>query len=287
MHVAHARAAALGDVIATLLSDVGYRVTREFYVNDAGGQIKNLALSIFSRYRELLGDKVTLPEDGYFGKDIIEIAKEVRQQYGDKIKVFDEKFFIKIGIDKQLKRIKLDLELMGVKFDIYRSEQAVRDEGKIELALNKLKNYLYTENGATYLKTTTFGDDKDRVIIKSDGQYTYFLPDIAYHIDKLTRNHQQLIDILGPDHHGYIGRMKAALKMLGFADETLEILVMQLVTLTQHGQEVKMSKRTGVGITLRDLVEEVGRDAARYFIAARSLHNPLEFDLELAQTKSS
>jgi arginyl-tRNA synthetase len=287
MHVAHARAAALGDVIATLLSHVGYQVTREFYVNDAGGQIKNLALSIFSRYRELLGDKVTLPEDGYFGKDIIEIAKEVNQQYGDKIKVFDEKFFIKIGIDKQLKRIKLDLELMGVQFDIYRSEQAVRDEGKIEFTLNKLKNYMYVENGATYLKTTAFGDDKDRVIIKSDGQYTYFLPDIAYHIDKLTRNHQQLIDILGPDHHGYIGRMKAALKMLGFADETLEILVMQLVTLTQHGQEVKMSKRTGVGITLRDLVEEVGRDAARYFIAARSLTNPLEFDLELAQTKSS
>jgi arginyl-tRNA synthetase len=287
MHVAHARAAALGDVIATLLIHVGYKVTREFYVNDAGGQIKNLALSIFARYRELVGDKVTLPEDGYFGKDIIEIAKEVRIQIGDHVKVFDEHFFKKIGIEKQLKRIKEDLELIGVTFNVYRSEQAVRDEGKIELALAKLKDYLYIENGATYLKTTTFGDDKDRVIVKSDGQFTYFLPDIAYHIDKLSRNHQQLIDILGPDHHGYIGRMKAALKMLGYRDETLEILVMQLVTLTQQGQEVKMSKRTGVGITLRDLVEEVGRDAARYFIAARSLHNPLEFDLELAKTKSS
>jgi arginyl-tRNA synthetase len=287
MHVAHARAAALGDVIATLLQHVGYRVTKEFYVNDAGAQIRNLALSIFARYRELIGDKVTLPEDGYFGKDIIEIAKDVRLQYGDSILTFDEAFFKKIGIDKQLQRIREDLDRLGVVFDVYRSEQAIRDEGQIEVTLEKLKPYLYVDQGATYLKTTAFGDDKDRVIIKSDGQYTYFLPDIAYHLDKLIRHHHSLIDILGPDHHGYIGRMKAALAMLGYGKETLEVLVMQLVSLTQDGKEVKMSKRTGVGITLRELVEEVGKDAARYFIAARSYHNPLEFDLDLAKTKSS
>ena len=287
MHVAHARAAALGDVIATLLTNVGYKVTREFYVNDAGGQIRNLALSIFMRYRELIGDKVTLPEDGYFGKDIIEIAKEIRQQYGDKIISFDEAFFKKIGVEKQLKRIQEDLILIGVHFDVYRSEQDVRNEGHIERTLKKLGSYLYQDQGATYLKTTSFGDDKDRVLIKSDGQYTYFLPDIAYHLDKLSRNQDQLIDMLGPDHHGYIARMKAALAMLGYPADTLEILVMQLVTLTENGVEVKMSKRTGKGITLRDLVEEVGKDAARYFIAARSYHNPLEFDLDLAKTKSN
>jgi arginyl-tRNA synthetase len=274
-------------VIAKLLTNVGYKVTREFYVNDAGGQIRNLALSIFMRYRELIGDKVTLPEDGYFGKDIIEIAKEIRQQYGDKIISFDEAFFKKIGVEKQLKRIQEDLILIGVHFDVYRSEQDVRNEGHIERTLKKLGSYLYQDQGATYLKTTSFGDDKDRVLIKSDGQYTYFLPDIAYHQDKLSRNQDQLIDMLGPDHHGYIARMKAALAMLGYPADTLEILVMQLVTLTENGVEVKMSKRTGKGITLRDLVEEVGKDAARYFIAARSYHNPLEFDLDLAKTKSN
>lgn len=287
MHVAHARAAALGDVIATLLTHVGYQVTREFYVNDAGGQIRNLALSIYLRYRELLGEKVTLPEDGYFGKDIIEIAKEILTQEGPRFTEFDEAFFKRIGIEKQLHRIKEDLASMGVNFNVYRSEQAVRDEGSIANTLTKLQPYLYVEGGATYLKTTVFGDDKDRVLIKSDGQYTYFLPDIAYHLDKLSRNHDQLIDILGPDHHGYIARMKAALRMLGYTDHALEVLVMQLVTLVQDGQEVKMSKRTGVGITLKELVEEVGKDAARYFIAARSFHNPLEFDLGLAKTKTN
>jgi arginyl-tRNA synthetase len=287
MHIAHARAAALGDVIATLLTHVGYQVTREFYVNDAGGQIRNLALSIYARYRELQGETITLPEDGYFGKDIIDIAKEIFIKEGTRFQTFDEAYFKKVGIEKQLARIQSDLHSMGVQFDVYRSEQAVRDEGSIEATLKKLQPFMYTHEGATYLKTTMFGDDKDRVIIKSDGQYTYFLPDIAYHLDKLKRQHDQLIDILGPDHHGYIARMKAALSMLGYGESTLEVLVMQLVTLVKDGEEVKMSKRSGVGVTLKELVEEVGADAARYFIAARSLHNPLEFDIDLAKTKSN
>jgi arginyl-tRNA synthetase len=287
MHVAHARAAGLGDVIANLLTMVGYRVTREFYVNDAGGQIHQLARSIYLRYRELLGDEITLPEDGYFGKDIIEIAKTILAQEGPRFSAFDEPFFKAVGLTTQLTRIKEDLSAMGITFDAYRSEQAIRDEGTIAKTLERLAAYTYMDQGATYLKTTAFGDDKDRVIIKSDGQFTYFLPDIAYHLDKLSRQHEQLIDILGPDHHGYIGRMQAALTMLGYPEHTLQVLVMQLVTLTQDGQEVKMSKRTGVGITMRELVEEVGKDAARYFIAARSYHNPLEFDLALAKTKTN
>jgi arginyl-tRNA synthetase len=287
MHVAHARAAGLGDVIATLLTMVGYRVTREFYVNDAGGQIHQLARSIYLRYRELLGDAITLPEDGYFGKDIIAIAKAILEKEGPRFTAFDEPYFKAVGLSTQLARIKEDLLAMGITFDMYRSEQAIRDEGTIAKTLEKLAAYTYVDQGATYLKTTAFGDDKDRVIIKSDGQYTYFLPDIAYHLDKLSRHHEQLIDILGPDHHGYIGRMQAALTMLGYPEKTLEVLVMQLVTLTQDGQEVKMSKRTGVGITMLELVDEVGKDAARYFIAARSYHNPLEFDLALAKTKTN
>jgi arginyl-tRNA synthetase len=288
MHLAHARAAALGDVISTLLTATGYKVTKEFYVNDAGAQINNLAKSIYQRYLELFGKPFTIPEDGYFGQDIKEIASELKQAYGDQlIGHYDEAFFKKIGIEKQLERIKVDLKRLGVYFDVFRSEQAIRDEGTIETTLKALTPFTYTLEGATYLKTTDFFDDKDRVIIKSDGQFTYFLPDIAYHLDKLKRESRSLIDILGPDHHGYINRMRSALKMLGYDDNTLEVLVMQLVTLTKDGVEVKMSKRTGVGVTLKELVEEVGKDAARYFIVARAINNPIEFDISLAQTKSN
>ena len=288
MHLAHARAAALGDVISTLLKTVGYHVTKEFYVNDAGGQINNLAASIYQRYLELHGLPFTIPEDGYFGADIKEIAQELKEAFGDRyVNAYDQAFFKRIGIDKQLQRIKVDLERLGVHFDVFRSEQAIRDEGTIQSTLDQLKPFTYVLEGATYLKTSAFTDDKDRVIIKSDGNYTYFLPDIAYHLDKLKRQSDVLIDILGPDHHGYIQRMRSALKMLGYADDTLEVLVMQLVTLTKDGVEVRMSKRTGVGVTLKDLVDEVGKDAARYFITARAVSNPIEFDISLAQTKSN
>jgi arginyl-tRNA synthetase len=288
MHLAHARAAALGDAIANLLTWSGYRVTREFYVNDAGGQILNLARSIYVRYMQHFGLEATIPEDGYHGQDIRSIAEAIVTTHGKKfVDQYDATFFRQFGIEFQLRRIKEDLLLLGVSFDVFRSEVDVRHEGTIEKTLSRLAAYLYVQEGATYLKTTAFGDDKDRVVIKSDGQYTYFLPDIAYHLDKLSRHHDQLIDILGPDHHGYISRMKAALRMLGFKQESLEILVMQLVTLVRGGVEVKMSKRTGVGVTLRELVEDVGKDATRYFILARSYKQPIEFDLDLAQTKSN
>ena len=288
MHLAHARAAALGDAIANLLTWSGYHVTREFYVNDAGGQILNLARSIYVRYMQHFGLEATIPEDGYHGQDIRLIAEAIVTTHGKKfVDQYDATFFRQFGIEFQLRRIKEDLLLLGVSFDVFRSEVDVRQEGTIEKTLSRLAAYLYVQEGATYLKTTAFGDDKDRVVIKSDGQYTYFLPDIAYHLDKLSRHHDQLIDILGPDHHGYISRMKAALRMLGFKHESLEILVMQLVTLVRGGLEVKMSKRTGVGVTLRELVDDVGKDATRYFILARSYKQPIEFDLDLAQTKSN
>ncbi len=288
MHLAHARAAALGDAIANLLQWCGYQVTREFYVNDAGGQINNLARSIYVRYLQHFGQEATIPEDGYHGQDIRHIAEAIATIHHDTyVNQYDEPFFRQYGIDYQLKRIKEDLLSLGVAFDVFRSEVDVRQEGTIEKTLKTLAPHLYVHEGATYLKTTAWGDDKDRVVIKSDGQFTYFLPDIAYHLDKLSRNHDQLIDILGPDHHGYISRMKAALSILGYQHESLEILVMQLVTLIRGGEEVKMSKRTGVGVTLRELVDDVGADATRYFILARSYKQPIEFDLDLAQTKTN
>jgi arginyl-tRNA synthetase len=288
MHVAHARGAALGDAIATLLHHVGYTVTKEFYINDAGAQISNLGLSLYARYMDLFGEHVAMPEDGYLGPDIIHIAQGLKLEVGDRyVGLYDEAFFKTYAMDKQLQRIKEDLASMGVIFDVYRSEKALRATSMIDEVLKRLQPYLYQDGGATYLKTTEFGDDKDRVLIKSDGQMTYFLPDIAYHEDKLKRGSSQLIDVLGPDHHGYISRMKAALMMLGYPHDVLDVVVMQLVSLVQDGVEVKMSKRTGKGITLKDLVDEVGKDAARYFILARSYHQPMEFDLGLAQTKST
>lgn len=288
MHVAHARGAALGDAIATLLAHVGYTVTKEFYINDAGAQISNLGLSLYARYMALFHETVALPEDGYYGPDIITIAEGLKADVGARyVHAYDETFFKAYAMEKQLERIRADLASMGVVFDVYRSEKALRATSMIEDVMTRLQSHLYQEGGATFLKTTAFGDDKDRVLIKSDGQMTYFLPDIAYHEDKLKRGSAQLIDILGPDHHGYISRMKAALMMLGYAHDVLDVVVMQLVTLVQDGVEVKMSKRTGKGVTLKDLVEEVGKDAARYFILARSYHQPMEFDLGLAQTKSN
>lgn len=288
MHVAHARGAALGDAIATLLKHVGYTVTKEFYINDAGTQIQNLGRSLYCRYMEHLGHAMTLPEDGYYGPDIIAIAQELVDTVGMQYENhYDEAFFKQYAMEKELTRIREDLASLGVVFDVYRSEKELRATSMIEDVLKRLQAFVYEDQGATYLKTKARGDDKDRVLIKSDGQMTYFLPDIAYHEDKLKRGSAQLIDVLGPDHHGYISRMKAALMMLGYGEDVLDVVVMQLVTLVQQGQEVKMSKRTGKGITFKDLVEEVGKDAARYFILARSYHQPMEFDLDLAKTMSN
>jgi arginyl-tRNA synthetase len=288
LHLGHARGAALGDVIARLYDKVGFVVTREFYVNDAGVQIDKMADSIYIRYRQLFNYDDQLPEDGYHGEEIVEIAKTIKEEVGGHyLNDYEIDFFKKRGISFMLEMIKEDLKLFRVEFDEYQHESRIRDQSLINEVLVRLQNHIYKEDGATYLRTSSFSDDKDRVIIKSDDNYTYFLPDIVYHLDKINRGHQMLIDVLGADHHGYISRMKAALEMCGYPRTMLEIEIIQLVRLIKDKQEVKMSKRTGVGITMRELIEEVGVDAARYFFVARAGTTHLDFDINVALTKDN
>ena len=288
MHVAHARGAALGDSMARLYEKIGYQVTREFYVNDAGNQINRLAESIYVRYLALFGIEQVMPQDGYYGEDIKHLAALIKEKDGDKwVKQFDEAYFKERGMAYELEKINQDLKDFRVHFDVFTYETSIRTQQDIDAVLQKLKAYTYVLEGATFLKTTLEGDDKDRVVIKSDGTYTYFLPDIVYHLNKIQRGFTKLIDILGPDHHGYIGRMKAAMALLGYSKDSLDIEIMQLVRLIKEGQEVKMSKRTGVGVSMRELMDEVGIDAARYFFVSRSTQMPIDFDLDLAVTKSN
>lgn len=291
LHLGHARCAAIGDSICRLYDFAGYEVTREFYVNDAGNQIHTLGLSLDIRLRQLLGEKVELPEDSYHASDIIDIAKLYNEKYPNQYKVGDEESFKKLqkfGMDEELEKIKRDLKLFRVTFDIYSFETDVRANNHVQEVLEKkYGKYTYQQDGATFLRTTDFLDDKDRAIVKSDGSYTYLMPDIAYHLIKLSRGYDNLIDVLGADHHGYINRMKSALMMQGYQKDTLEVELVQVVRLIKDGKEVKMSKRTGAGVSLRELCEEVGVDAVRYFFAARAASSHLDFDLNLALEQSS
>ena len=291
LHLGHARCAAVGDSICRLYEFAGYEVTREFYVNNAGNQIHTLGLSLDIRVRQQLGEKIELPEDSYHANDIIDIAKFYLEKHNNEYKVGDEESFKKLqkfGMDEELEKIKRDLELFRVKFDIYSFETDVRANNHVQDVLeNKYSNYTYEQDGATFLRTTDFLDDKDRAVVKSDGSYTYLMPDIAYHLIKLSRGYDNLIDVLGADHHGYINRMKSALMMQGYSKETLEVELVQVVRLIKDGKEVKMSKRTGAGVTLRELCEEVGVDSVRYFFAARAASSHLDFDLDLALEQSS
>ena len=291
LHLGHARCAAIGDSICRLFEFAGYEVTREFYVNNAGNQIHTLGLSLDIRLRQLLGEKIELPEDSYHANDIIDIAKLYNEKHPNEYKVGDPDSFNKLqqfGMTEELEKIKRDLELFRVKFDIYSFETDVRANNHVQDVLeNKYSKYTYQQDGATFLRTTDFLDDKDRAVVKSDGSYTYLMPDIAYHLIKLSRGYDNLIDVLGADHHGYINRMKSALMMQGYSKDTLEVELVQVVRLIRDGQEVKMSKRTGAGVTLRELCEEVGVDAVRYFFAARAASSHLDFDLNLALEQSS
>lgn len=292
LHLGHARGAALGDSICRLYHKAGFKVTREFYVNDAGNQIDNLALSIYARMKEANGEEVVFPEDGYHARDIIHIAKKHKKDYLDvngHLLPFENisTRLKKLGIKEELATIRKDLKEFRVVHDKYSFETKIRAAHGIEKVLKELAPHIYVEDGATLLKTTDFGDDKDRVIIKSDGNYTYFLPDIAYHLEKLSRGYDQLIDILGADHHGYINRMKAALTMAGYQPTILEVELIQMVRLIKDGQEMKMSKRSGVGVTLKELCHEVGVDATRYFFVARASSAHLDFDMNLATENSS
>lgn len=286
LHLGHTRGAALGDSICRLYKFIGYDVTREFYVNDAGNQITNLAKSINVRYHEALGDNsLPFPDDGYHGDDVKQIAKRISEEVGDKYLSGGEEafnYFKRRGTELELEKLCKDLKDFRVEFDVFSSELAIRNKGEVEEILKRLKPYLYQKDGATFLKTEQFGDDKDRVVIKSDGSYTYLLPDIAYHNNKLQRHFSLLVDCLGADHHGYISRMKAALQMLGYDKDVLEIELIQMVRLFKDGQEYKMSKRTGNAISMRELCEEVGVDAVRYFFVSRAASSHLDFDLDLA-----
>ena len=293
LHLGHARGASVGDTTANLLDAAGYQVEREFYINDAGNQINNLALSIEARYLQALGHDVPMPEDGYHGKDIVDIANELVEKYQEKFVEQDESerraFFREYGLKFELAKLKQDLADFRVNFDNWFSETSLYEEDKIVPTLNLLteKGYTYEDGGATWFRTTDFGDDKDRVLIKNDGTYTYLTPDIAYHKNKLDRGFDKLINFWGADHHGYIARMKAAIQALGYDQDTLEVEIIQMVNLFENGEKVKMSKRTGKAVTLRELMEEVGIDAMRYFFVMRSSDAHLDFDMDLAKSQSN
>ena len=292
LHLGHTRCAAVGDVISSLLDWAGYDVTREYYVNDCGNQVEHLGHSIRARYHEAFGEPLDLADDDYHGQDLIAIAEQIKEQFGDKYLQDSQEshdFFIRFGIDAELKKIWKDMDAFRVHFDKVSYESDIRKGGAIEKTIEELKQkgYVYSQDGATYLATTKFLDDKDRPIIKSDGLYTYFMPDICYHYDKMARGYDHLIDVLGADHHGYIGRMKSALMMKGYPADSLEAQFVQVVRVYRDGQEVKMSKRTGKAIAHRELIEDVGVDAVRYFFVERSASSHLDFNYNLAMEQSS
>lgn len=292
LHLGHARGAAWGDCITRLLNASGYDCLREYYINDAGNQIHNLGLSLYARYAEQFGKKVELPEDGYHGPDVIEIAKIVAKEQGDKWLDQPEgwlEFFKNEGKRLELEKIKRDLEYYRVGFDSWISEQSLYDEGRVQKAIDKMVDMglTYEQDGALWFKTTEYGDDKDRVLRKSDGSLTYLTPDIANHEYKFERGYTKLVNLWGADHHGYICRMKAAMQALGHDKDALEVDIIQMVRLVENGQEVKMSKRTGNAITIRELCDDIGVDAARYFFVSRAVDTHLDFDLGLARKQTN
>lgn len=299
MHIGHARNAAFGETLANFWKKYGIKVIKEYYINDAGNQIEKLGLSTLIRYKEALGDNTyQMPEDGYHGNEIISIANEIvkikKEKYlNDEIKddiiVNDEtrNFFKTFSKNYLLDVIHTDLKNFGVEMDIWTSELSIYKKKIINLILTKLKNYTYVYENATFLKTKEFGDDEDRVIIKSDGTYTYFLPDIGYHFLKYSFGYNKLFNIWGADHKSYVDRVKISMKMLGLDDNKLHVFIQQMVRLTKNGELYKMSKRTGNSLTMQDLVESIGKSAARWFLISNSLSTHLEIDVEKATKKTN
>jgi len=293
LHVGHGRGAAVGSALANLMKAAGYDVTREYYINDAGNQINNLAASVNARYLQLQGQEVEFPENGYHGHDIIETAERIIRIYGDKFLHMDEgerlEQFRTIALKEKLAALKEDLAAFNCEFDVWFSEQTLHDANAIKSACDLLteRGYLYEKDGALWLKATEHGDDKDRVVIRDNGVPTYFAADIAYHRNKFERGFDRVINLWGADHHGYIARMKAAVGALGYSPEQLEVLILQMVSLYRNGELVKMSKRTGQSVTLNELIEEVGTDAARFFFTMRSIDSQLDFDMTLATEKTN
>ena len=290
--VVQGRAAAFGDALANLLEAIGYNVFREYYVNDGGSQIEHLARSLEVRYMQVLGYDVQLPEDCYPGEYLIDIAKELVESDGDRYLHMPEEerlsIFNDIAVSRIVEKQKQSMDAFGVRFDCWYSEKTLYTSGKLEETLELLRNsgYVYEDEGALWFRSTDFGDDKDRVLVRSNGQPTYLASDIAYHLDKFRRGFEYVIDIWGPDHHGHVKPVLAAMEALGWGGR-LEILLHQVVRLFNEGELVRMSKRAGDIILLDDLVSEVGVDAARFFFLMRGAETPLDFDLELAKRQSS
>ena len=294
LHVGHCRGAAYGDSLARIYKKAGFDVNREYYINDGGNQIENLVKSIYARYNELYGLPFELDDDCYHGKEIIEIAKMIRDEVGDKYIINNDyqychDYFRTFGVNYLLNNLKKDLNDFGVTFDTWFSEKSLYDNGDVKKTIEYLKNsgYTYEDEGALWLKTTEYGDEKDRVLIKSDKTLTYLTPDIAYHMNKLSRGYDELIDVLGADHYGYIPRLKAAIKFCGGNPDCLNVDILQMVRVMQDGVEIKMSKRSGKAITMRDLIDEVGADALRFLFIQKALSTQMDLDLDLALKQSN
>lgn len=292
MNVVNARAAAVGDTLARLFRAVGYTVGTEFYVNDAGNQADVFARSLEARFQQLSDPDYPFPEDGYPAAYVGDLALRLKETHPElaEMSLEDRLAFCKRwGTDQMVEMQRNDLRNYGVEFDLWFRERDLHAAGALEKSIANLKKrgMIFEAEDALWFRSTEFDDDKDRVLVKSDGSYTYVTADIAYHQDKLQRGYTKLINIWGPDHHGYIGRMQAAIQALGYSKDTLEVLILQYVTLMRHGQQVKMSKRAGEFITMQDLVEEVGKDAARFFFLNRSPESHLDFDLDLAVQQSN
>lgn len=288
LHIGHGRNAALGDSLARLLRAAGFLADREYYINDAGKQIATLGLSVFARYQEILGKSYPFPEDGYKGEYIKDIAKRLLNEKGKNLTEKDIEDVTQFAVDDIMNGIKKDLEDFGVEFEFWTSEKALIASGEVERTLKFLeeKKESYFKDGALWFKSSNKGDEKDRVIIKSDGSRTYLATDIAYHKQKLERGYQMLVNILGADHHGYVPRLKAAIEALGYDKECLKPLLIQMVNLLRAGERVSMSTRAGEFVTLREIIDEVGKDAARFFYMQRRHDAQLDFDLELAKKQS-
>jgi arginyl-tRNA synthetase len=291
LHLGHGRGAALGDTLCRILSFTGHEVVREFYINDAGAQVRLLGESIYSRWRQMNNPEYPFPENGYHGDYVMDLAKQISGRIGPEGTDADEAVSrcAELGRQVMLEDIKRDLKDFRITFDVWSSESDLYASGLIERALDVLleKGQIYEMEGATWIKTSLFGDDKDRVIRKSDGQYTYFASDIAYHLEKWKRGFSKAVNIWGADHHGYVQRMKAALKTNGIDEKWLEVLLIQLVKLWRGGQEIKMSKRAGLYVTLKELVDEVGVDAVRFVFLTKNHDSPLDFDIDLVKRQDS
>ena len=293
LHVGHGRGAAVGDSVANILAFCGYDVQREYYINDSGRQIQTLGRSVFLRYRELFGKSAPFPEDCYQGDYIREIAGRIKDQRGDGLLHREEDeaimYCARTAAGDIMEGIREDLALFGVSFDAWFSEQSLYDSGEVEriLAESRKRDIVYKKDGALWFKTSDLGDEKDRVVVRQNGQTTYFASDIAYHNDKYRRGFQRVIDVWGADHHGYIPRMQAAIEACGHKRNQFQVILVQLVNLLRGGQPVAMSTRAGEFVTLRDVIDEVGKDAARFIFLTRHYESPLDFDLEVAKQQTN